>query len=264
MIAIHLSRSIDVGNRTPGASRGLDAAFRFTGLSTHGIQRHVVLCQPEEGKRVEWRFTGEKWTTVQPGPARLDILAEYGAAKRLAAHSAPWTEMGDVIISCPGVHKDGSLGQLLVRRAVCRTLVNFGSLRALDLPMASFIGVGAVITPDDARVTMSGTMPLTDEDLAAIHWLAYLHRHWPTREEQIAAALWWEVDRQADIVRRTTGQVIEVARPGESAFASQAAARLRASDIGIKLPKAAPARQVHRWLLPAEEAIIPEIMSHGQ
>lgn len=259
MIAIHLSQSVDVGKD------GLDVAFRFTGLSTHGIQRHVVLCQPEESKRVAWRFTGEKWTTAQPGPSRLDILAEYQRAKRFAVHDSPWDHIGEVI-SCPGVPKDGSLGQLLVRRAVCRTLVNFGSLRALDLPLSVAFEDSAehVVAPDESRVGGAGTLSLDGDSLAAIHWLAYLHRRWPTREEQIAAALWWEVDRQADIVRRTTGQVIDVARPTEPRFASQAAARLRAADLGIKLPKAAPARQVHRWLLPAEEAIIPEIMRHGQ
>lgn len=278
MISIILGASVDVG------LDGIDIAFRLTGLSRHGIRRHVALLTPDaidKRKAIEWHLAGDRWQTVSvgdawrcPGGDSLTIATVYAEAKRWGVQHNPWINrrQGAPIVSCPGIPQDGSLGQLLLRREVCRHLLAAGNVRALDLPLGvehgtmdevDAHGERAIVVPDDGRVTMSGTLPLVGYGLAAIHWLAAIHRCWPTREQQIAATLWHEVDRQADIVRRTTGQDIEVARPGERNYGSQAAARLRASDLGARLPKAAPARNPHRWLLPAEEAVIPEIMSHG-
>lgn len=241
------------------------AAFTVTGLSAHGLRRFTCTLQATSSLGHESRSSGPIETPQHAGTG--DVIVTFtaiGAQTLGGRHVEPYVpailDTGATLIPLPCIPTEGSVEQVMARASVMRAWDWRGKLRPRDLPLGDFVGE-QIRAPEDE--------PAFGPSQAALHWLTAIHGRWPTRQQQIAAVSWWEVDRLQMIVERTTGERAQSVNPivadarGRWDFGSPVSARMHARLLGHPLPGIAKKTAHSPWQATTADRLSELIITGG-
>lgn len=231
------------------------AAFTVTGLSAHGLRRFTIVLSAELTQDAVSNCYHQDGDVIVTFTA---IDAQAIGGRHVEPYVATILDTGATLIPLPCIPTEGSVEQVMARAAVMGAWDWRGKLRPRDLPLGDFVGK-QIRAPEDE--------PSFASSRAALHWLTAIHGRWPTRQQQIAAVSWWEVDRLQMIVERTTGErarsVNPLAATDAPGFALSSAARLTATDLGHSLPAIAKKTARSPWQATTADRLSELIITGG-